>query len=117
MLEDDKPQGLPDGVDMFPTKVLCIKDLKSNGNEIMKKGDSYFTKDKRYNVYVDNRNYKDGGEVLFYVTNDAGHKHIIGNYGDLFFNLHFYPIKEEAFCQRMAKVKETRKMKLIWVPF
>lgn len=117
MLDDERPAGLPDGVEMFPTRIICIKDFKSNGNELMKKGDSFFTKDKRYNVYVDNRNYKDGSEVQFYTHNDAGHKHIIGNCGDLFFNTYFATIEERAYCQRMAKVKETRRMKLVWVPF
>ena len=41
--------------EMFPTKVICVKDLRSKGNQIMKNGDSYFTKGRRYNVYVDNR--------------------------------------------------------------
>ena len=73
---DERSQGLPEGVEMFPTRILCIKDFKSSGNDLMKSGDSFFTKDRRYNVYVDNRNYKDGSEsssthIMMQVTNTS----------------------------------------------
>jgi hypothetical protein len=117
-MDDEKiPTKLPKGLEMFPTRILCIKDFRSKGNELMKEEDSYFTKDKKYNVYVDNRNFKDGYDVQLYTTNDAGHKHIIGNYGDTFFHTYFAVIEEKAFCQRVAKVRETGRMKLVWAPF